>query len=93
MRFLLEAAQPVSIIGKRSWQHFDRHVTPQAFITRAVHHAHPSMPEQRQDFVHSDLLSGEQLRSRLTELFRFKSPRLKRQRVALDKALGRAVIA
>src|SRR5262249_59314861 len=49
--------------------------------------------EQRQDLVCSDALSGEKLRSRLTEFFRFKPTRFKRQRAPLDKALGRAVIA
>src|SRR5262245_12375756 len=93
MRFLLEAAQPISIIGKRSWQHFDRHVTPQPFIMRAIDDAHPATSQQRQDFVHPDLLSEEQLRRRLAELFRFNPPCLKRQRVPLDKAPGRAVIA
>src|SRR5262249_34203588 len=55
--------------------------------------ARPATPEQRQDFVCSDALPGEQVRSCLTELFRSKPPRLKRQRVPLDKAPRRAVIS
>src|SRR5262245_6030880 len=80
-------------MGERSGQNFDRHVAPQSFITRAIEYAHPATPQQRQDFVRSDMLSWEQLRSCLTKLFRIKPPRLKRQRVPFDKALGRAVIA
>src|SRR5215813_10312592 len=93
MRLLLKAAQPVGVMSVRCGQYFDRHVAPQPFITRAIHYPHPATPQQRQDFVCSDALSGEQLRRRLSKLSRIKPPRLKRQRVVFDKALSRPVKA
>src|SRR5262249_17971628 len=92
MRFLLEAAQAVGIIGERSGQYFDRHIAPQPFITRAIDSAPPATPEQRQDFVRSDALSWEQLRDRLTELIRFEGPCGDDERVVLHETPLRAVI-
>jgi hypothetical protein len=59
MCFLLEAPQPVGVVGEGGGQDFDRHIAPQSFITRAVNHAHPATPEQRRDFVRPDALSGK----------------------------------
>src|SRR5262245_65501878 len=92
MRFLLEAAQPVGVMGERSGQNFDRHLAPQPLIARAIDDAHPATPEQRQDFVRSDTLSREQLRGRLTELIRFERLRGDGERVVLHETPLRAVM-
>src|SRR5262245_19963814 len=93
LRFLLEAAQTLGVVGEGRGQDFDRHIASQPFITRAINDSHPATPQQGQNFVYSDVLSCEQLRSRSTKIFRLKSSRFKLERVPLDKALRRPVIA
>ena len=53
--FLLEAAQPVGIIGKRSGQNFDRDFAVKTSIARAINFTHPARAERREYFVRAEL--------------------------------------
>src|SRR2546422_2197926 len=50
-RFLLEAVQPLGIVGKAGGQDLDRDLALQPWIGGAIHLAHPARPERRDDFV------------------------------------------
>src|SRR5262245_32459271 len=49
--FLLEAMQPLLIVGKCRRQHFDSDITAETSISSAINFAHPARAERRDDFV------------------------------------------
>jgi hypothetical protein len=53
-RLLLEAAQPVSVFGKRGGQNLDRDFAVEACVTRAVDFAHSARAELREDAIVGD---------------------------------------
>ena len=50
-RFLFETPQPVGIISQRLWQNFDRDITIEARIARAIHLAQPAPSQRSKDFI------------------------------------------
>src|SRR5437773_7115376 len=57
-RFLLEASQPVGVLGEGFWQHFDGDLATQPGVARAVHLAHPARTQRRYDFVRTEFSTG-----------------------------------
>src|SRR6266542_2932418 len=51
LSLLLEAAQPVGVLGERGGKHFDRHLTLQACVPRGVHLSHSSGSQGRENLV------------------------------------------
>src|SRR5439155_18763993 len=57
-RFLLEASQPVGIVGEYVGQDFKRHLATQPGVPRAIHLAHPARTKRRYDFVRTKFSTG-----------------------------------
>ena len=55
---LLEAAQPLRVLGERGRQDLDRDVAPEARVPRAVDLAHPSRADLREDLVGAEAGAG-----------------------------------
>src|SRR5207302_9232032 len=58
LRLLLEPAEALRVLRKRRRQHLDRHLAPEARIARAIHLAHPTGAEGRQDLVGAEARAG-----------------------------------
>src|SRR5437660_9779744 len=56
--FLLKAIQPISILGKRSWQNLDRYIAPEHGIARAIDLTHSAFADLGDDRVLSDRCVG-----------------------------------
>ena len=50
-RFLLESPHPRAVARKRQWQRFDRNVSAESNVARAIHLAHASATQSGQDAV------------------------------------------
>ena len=66
--FLLEAAQPLRVLGKGSRQDLDRDVAPESRIFRPLHLSHATCADRREDLVGTQPGAGRQahLRNRMT---------------------------
>ncbi len=58
--FQFEAAQSIGIRGERFLQDFQCHVTAKPRVVRAIHFAHSTCANQRNDFVRSELGVGSE---------------------------------
>ena len=85
-RFLLEAAQPIGIGGKRLGEHLDRDVTPQTRVAGTIYLAHPAGAERRDDFKRAELGAGGQ------RTCRHDSSRGKARRVSVPESFRRRAI-
>src|SRR5713101_1793300 len=54
LRFTLEAGKPFGIVRERFRQNFDRYVTPELRIPRAVHLSHSARADLRDDLVRAE---------------------------------------
>ena len=61
-RLLLEATQPVGVLGEGRGQDLEGDLATDARVARAIHLAHAADAERPRHFVGSDLGSGERLR-------------------------------
>ena len=59
-RFLLEAAQPVRIVGHKAGQHFDCNIALQSRIPRPIYLSHSPRPEGCHNLVRPKLGPGSQ---------------------------------
>ncbi len=60
LRFAFEALAPPQIVRERLRQHFDRNVTPEARVPRAIDLAHAARADGRDDFVGAEARAGGQ---------------------------------
>ena len=56
-RLTLEASQPFGVGADVLRQRLDRDVAPELDVARAIHHAHPSRTQGREDLVGSDAIA------------------------------------
>src|SRR5579871_2487178 len=73
-RFLLKPAQAPWILRERFGQDLDGHVTPQACIACAIHFAHSSRADERDNFIRPQLCASFE-RHEFAELYLHDSRR------------------
>ena len=59
-RFLLKTPQAIFVFCQRLWQCFDRDLTTEPRIPRAVHFPHAACADRRNDFVRTKFRARDQ---------------------------------